>query len=118
MYSDIKCPYCGHEQDINHDDGYGYAEDETFEQECHQCEKIFAYTTEITFYHTAHKAPCMNGQPCNWKFRVAHPVDCSEYFCTYCDNTRKPTDEEWKHIETKHGKREYFKPEPIKEQSC
>lgn len=22
---DIECPYCGHEQDICHDDGFGYA---------------------------------------------------------------------------------------------
>lgn len=21
--SDVKCPYCGNEQEINHDDGYG-----------------------------------------------------------------------------------------------
>ena len=26
MYSDVECPYCGAEQEINHDDGYGYDE--------------------------------------------------------------------------------------------
>ena len=28
MY-DVECPYCGAEIEINHDDGYGYEEDET-----------------------------------------------------------------------------------------
>ena len=26
MSKDVDCPYCGHPQDINHDDGYGYEE--------------------------------------------------------------------------------------------
>jgi hypothetical protein len=32
--SDVKCPYCGTEQEINHDDGYGYDEGKYYEQEC------------------------------------------------------------------------------------
>ena len=31
---DVDCPYCKAEQDINHDDGYGYEEDGMYEQEC------------------------------------------------------------------------------------
>ena len=30
-------------QDINHDDGYGYEEDVTHEQECSNCEKTFVF---------------------------------------------------------------------------
>lgn len=61
--SDVECPYCGDEQEINHDDGYGYEEDKTHEQECGSCEKTFAYTTCISFDYTASKADCLNGSP-------------------------------------------------------
>jgi DNA-directed RNA polymerase subunit RPC12/RpoP len=47
--SDVKCPYCGHEQETNHDDGYGYDESDTYEQTCYECEKEFKFTTQISF---------------------------------------------------------------------
>ncbi|TQV71618.1 hypothetical protein FLL45_20935 [Aliikangiella marina] len=47
--SDVKCPYCGEEQEINHDDGYGYEEDERHEQYCVGCNKTFKFTTSITY---------------------------------------------------------------------
>lgn len=47
--SEVKCPYCGHEQEINHDDGYGYEEGPTHEQDCVSCERVFEYTTTISF---------------------------------------------------------------------
>ena len=43
--NDIECPYCGHEQEVNHDDGYGYKEDELHEQQCCECGKYFVFTT-------------------------------------------------------------------------
>lgn len=49
--SDVKCPYCGAEQKINHDDGYGYEEGREFEQECGSCEKVFGFTTSISFHY-------------------------------------------------------------------
>ena len=57
---DIKCPYCQEELYINHDDGYGYEEDETFQQTCKHCDKTFAYTTTICFYYDAERADCLN----------------------------------------------------------
>jgi transposase-like protein len=35
--SDINCPYCGAGNDINHDDGFGYAEDIRHEMQCASC---------------------------------------------------------------------------------
>jgi endogenous inhibitor of DNA gyrase (YacG/DUF329 family) len=58
--SDVECPYCGCEQDINHDDGYGYDESQTFEQECPECEKTFAFTTYIHFSYNVKAAPYLN----------------------------------------------------------
>ena len=49
--SDVTCPYCGAEQEINHDDGYGYEEGEEFEQECGSCEETFRLTTTIWFHY-------------------------------------------------------------------
>jgi hypothetical protein len=60
---DVECPYCGEEQDINHDDGYGYKEDEKHEQYCGACKKTFVFETSISFYYETHKADCLNGAP-------------------------------------------------------
>ena len=63
---DIDCPYCDEAQEINHDDGYGFKEDEIYEQECRSCEKSFAYTTSMLFLYTAYKADCLNGGEHDW----------------------------------------------------
>lgn len=52
--SDVKCPYCNCEQEINHDDGYGYEDGGEFEQECIDCEKEFKFTTSISFNYTVY----------------------------------------------------------------
>jgi len=57
---DIKCPYCQAELYINHDDGYGYDDDGTYQQTCKHCDKTFVYTTTICFYYDAEKADCLN----------------------------------------------------------
>ena len=48
--SDVKCPYCQHEQEICHDDGQGYDEDEN-EQSCTKCKKEFIFTTAMSFHY-------------------------------------------------------------------
>jgi len=55
--SDVECPYCNSTQEINHDDGYGYAEDETHDQECGDCGKTFQYTTELSLNYTVKCQP-------------------------------------------------------------
>jgi hypothetical protein len=47
--SDVNCPYCGAEQEINHDDGYGYDEDREHEQNCVSCTMTFKFTTSISY---------------------------------------------------------------------
>jgi len=49
--SDVGCPYCGEDQEINHDDGYGYDEDKCHEQECVSCGKKFKFTIQISCYY-------------------------------------------------------------------
>jgi len=56
--SDVECPYCGHSQEICHDDGYGYEDGEQFEQECVGCNKEFKFTTSICF---SYSVSCQDG---------------------------------------------------------
>lgn len=57
--SDVKCPYCSHWQEINHDDGYGYDEGETHEQDCVSCNKTFNFETTISY---SYEVSCLNGE--------------------------------------------------------
>ena len=96
--TDIKCPYCGTEQDINHDDGYGYSEDVKHTQECDHCAKSFIYTTSIMFYYEAEAADCLNDGKHNFEPTHTQPKQFTKMRCTVCDEERKPTDEEMKLI--------------------
>lgn len=92
---DINCPYCGEGQEIFHDDGYGYEEDKTFEQQCCDCEKTFAYTTSIHYYHEAKQAPCMNGEPHGLVKSTIYPdIFKNARHCVFCDFEDREIDEE------------------------
>ena len=45
--NDIECPYCGHEQEVCHDDGHGYSEDIDHEDQCESCDMFFVFTRKI-----------------------------------------------------------------------
>jgi len=88
--SDVNCPYCGSEEEICHDDGYGYEEDKAHEQQCSNCEKNIVFYTSISFSYEAEKADCLNGAP-----HVLEPVfHIPEYWknwvrCKYCGYENK-----------------------------
>ena len=94
MYSDAKCPYCGKEQEINHDDGYGCEENEMYTQVCGACEKTFVYTTSINFTHKPSQADCLNGGEHIFKASVTFPLIASRMRCEWCGKERNPTDKE------------------------
>jgi len=96
--SDVECPYCGEGQDINHDDGYGYDEARTYEQECGDCEKTFVYETSIIFSYEASTADCLNGGEHDWYAPVTYPRKYTRMTCRDCDLKRKPTDSEMERI--------------------
>ena len=95
---DIECPYCDFLQDINHDDGYGYQEDETYMQECPDCGKTFAFTTSISFYYDVEKADCQNGSDHNYEPTFTYPKEYTRMQCTMCDAEREPSESEMKDI--------------------
>lgn len=45
----VQCPYCKVENEINHDDGFGYEEDVEHELQCDSCNKSFIFLTSITY---------------------------------------------------------------------
>ena len=91
---DILCPYCGKEQDIEHDGGYGYEENEVHKQQCGECDKYFTYTTSISFYYDAEKADCLNGDEHNFFPTKTYPKQYSLMRCEDCGEERIPTTEE------------------------
>ena len=90
--NDINCPYCDHEQNICHDDGFGYEEDVFHEKQCGACEKHFTFTTYVSFSYTAHKADCLNDGKHVWKRQY------TIMRCQTCEETREPTKNEWAEI--------------------
>ncbi len=98
MNDDIICPYCNAEQEINHDDGYGFTEDEKYQQDCIVCEKIFTYTTSIIYYYDAKEADCLNGAKHDFKPTHTYPKEYTKMRCSMCDEERRPTEEELKEI--------------------
>lgn len=93
-YFDIDCPYCGKGQDIDHDDGYGYAEDEVFNQECSGCGSTFVYTTHMSFSYDAEKAECLNGADHRFEITTTLPKVFSKMRCSGCGEERELTNAE------------------------
>lgn len=91
---DIKCPYCGSEEEINHDDGYGHEEDRVHSQECGECEKTFVFTTSVHYSYEVTKADCLNGAPHQWHMTHTYPKEFRMWRCFYCAEEKKPTLEE------------------------
>ena len=77
--SDIKCPYCGQEQEINHDDGYGYDEGEEHEQDCVECARPFKFFTSISYHYEVH---CAGEHELENDPAGSHP---NLYNCAKCD---------------------------------
>lgn len=97
--SDLNCPYCDKELEINQDDGFGYEENVSHQMKCEHCGKLFVFTTSISFYYEGYKADCLNEDgKHDWQPTKTYPKQFIRMRCTICDNERKPTDDEMKII--------------------
>ncbi len=92
--SDIKCPYCDHEQEVCHDDGENIGEGETHQMECYECEKTFVFNTSISFFYEPAKADCLNGKDHKFKAIVTYPKELTKMRCIDCDEIRACTEDE------------------------
>lgn len=93
--SDMQCPYCGADQEVCHDNGAGYSEDTRHEHTCSACDKLFVFTTFISFSYTPHKADCLNDAPHELALSKSYPLRYSRIRCKHCDYERNPTEEEF-----------------------
>lgn len=85
MRKDVECPYCDSWQEICHEDGYGYQENEDYEQECSECGNIFMFTTSILFCYEARAAHCLNGDaPHQYEITETYPPEFATMRCTIC----------------------------------
>ena len=91
MSKDTECPYCGADVEINHDDGYGYSEDDLHQQECGECGKTFAYTTMICFYYRARKADCLNDGEHQYEKTKTYPPEFARLRCKDCGHEKPLT---------------------------
>lgn len=91
---DVECPYCGKEQNIDHDDGQGYEQDTVHQQWCRNCQKYFVFTTYISFHYTVGKADCLNGSPHKFEPTYTIPKEYTRMRCVDCDEERAMTEEE------------------------
>ena len=82
--SDLECPYCGAENKVCHDDGYGYEEDDLHEMECCKCEKLFVFTTSIIFYYRSYAAECLNTSKHDLVETKTYPKRFSRMQCKHC----------------------------------
>jgi hypothetical protein len=90
----VKCPYCEKEIEINHDDGFGYEEGVTHQQECPHCEKTFVFETYISFDYELKKAECLNGGEQCYILTTTIPREFSKMECKMCGDKREPTESE------------------------
>jgi uncharacterized Zn-finger protein len=93
MY-DVECPYCGKDLEIDHDDGYGYEEGETYQQVCKYCEKTFVYTTSISFDYDVDQAECLNGGEHKWEKTPTYPYYFAKWRCEMCGDEKPLSDED------------------------
>lgn len=98
---DVECPYCGKPVEINHEDGYGYSEDDIYNQRCLECGKTFSYTTHVSYSYDVNKADCLNGGEHKYKPTVTFPKIFTQMECEACGDRREPTTEEWRNILSK-----------------
>lgn len=81
---DVRCPYCSEDLKINHDDGYGYEQDELHQQECSKCLKLFTYTTSLIFFYNAEKADCLNEGEHQYEKTRTIPDEAARLRCSTC----------------------------------
>ena len=92
--SDMECPYCGDQQEVNHDDGHGYAEGVKHHHYCTYCGKAFVFETFIHMAYEPARADCLNDGQHVWTPTQTWPKHRTRMVCSHCDEEREPTAEE------------------------
>lgn len=87
---DVKCPYCGADNEICHDDGQCYDEGVLHWQGCTACGKTYAYETSIDVSHEAFAAPCIDGDAeHSWEETDTIPRCFRRLRCSVCGEEKE-----------------------------
>ena len=87
MMVDVTCPYCDEEFEEELDSDI--QEDQLYEAECPNCEKVFGYNLSFSISAYSRKLPC-GGQfgegPHKWKPVRGFPEEYvkNKFYCEYC----------------------------------
>ena len=85
---DLKCPHCNHFNDAPED---CHEQDEHYEKECENCEKVFGFTVCYYPSYSEYEVPCANGGEHDYQQIIGAP---REYFigrfrCSHCGDEIK-----------------------------
>lgn len=94
--NNVECPYCGAEREVDFDSIVGSDPHRKHVMACGDCGKDFAFTAEVSVTYTSYKTDCLNGGDHRWRFESGYPFHNSVMRCETCDESRKPTAEEFK----------------------
>ena len=86
--SDVKCPYCGHEQEIEHEGSYSYTEEVDHEYECGKCGEHFNYRIYICYQY---EVECLNDDHKFGEWQVYEGIEYRD--CIRCNHS------EWREID-------------------
>jgi transposase-like protein len=107
----IECPYCEHTQNVDHEAGYDYGDDE-FYYDCEECGCTFRCTVDIHISYNVMKADCLNGKAeHDFQLTPTFPREFARMRCSGCGEERELTDDERKKlgIGTKKEYMDYLK---------
>ena len=87
--SNVRCPYCGKEQDVGDNVDCERIENDIFNAICEKCENEFVFSVQVTYDIVARKADCLNGAAAH-KYEQTHtyPLFCISMRCTVCEKSR------------------------------
>ena len=80
-----ECPYCEAPQEYCNDEGFG--QDDTWDEECTECGKLYRLQGWYEEEYSAEKADCLNGEPHDFKQIVGYPKEwfIGKFRCSACD---------------------------------
>ena len=81
--SDIECPYCKKDQEVMHDEGQGYDEEEN-QHTCISCDRDFIFATSVSYYY---EVSCNTENDHVWE---QSPVEgCEDFYtCANCETCK------------------------------
>jgi len=87
MSDKLTCPYCEKLNDIPDD---CHEQDEQFETECEECEKVFGFTVSYIRCTMEYILPCANGGEHDFKQIIGAPREhfVNRFRCSHCGEER------------------------------